>query len=63
MVIIPFFFSPNGGQLRLNDTSKLALTGNSVVAGECDEFVPVAAAAEAAGKDSGSGLAGSAEVG
>lgn len=39
------------------------LTGNSVVPGEWDEFVPVAAAAEAAGKDSGSGLAGSAEVG
>lgn len=34
------------------------------MAGECDEFVPVAAAAaEAAGKDSGSGLVGSAEVG
>lgn len=42
---------------------QVSLTGNSVVAGEWDELVPVAAAAEAAGKDSGSGPAGSAEVG
>lgn len=56
-------FRLNGGQLRLNALSKLTLTGNSVVAGGWDEFVPVAAAAEAAGKDSGLGLVGSAEVG